>query len=83
MYLRALRIKEKIFGKQNIEVAMTSNNLAVLYKSQGKYREAERLYRRALSIFEKRLAPKHPNLIACRDNYNSLVKEMNRRPARP
>jgi len=35
------------------QVAATLNNLAVLYGKRGKYREAEPLCKRALSIREK------------------------------
>jgi Flp pilus assembly protein TadD len=37
------------------------NNLATLYEDQGKRREAERLYRRALAITEQSLGPDHPD----------------------
>ena len=38
------------------------NNLVMLYHAQGKYAEAEPLYRRALAIWEKALGPEHPNV---------------------
>ena len=38
------------------------NNLAELYREQGKYEEAEPLYRRAIAIGEKVLGPEHPRL---------------------
>jgi tetratricopeptide (TPR) repeat protein len=36
------------------------NNLAALYDAQGRYGEAEPLYKRALAITEKALGPDHP-----------------------
>jgi hypothetical protein len=51
---------------------MTLNNLAVLYKSEGKLDAARTLYRRALNIFENALGTKHPNTIICRTNYVGL-----------
>jgi tetratricopeptide (TPR) repeat protein len=36
------------------------NNLALLYKTQGKYGQAEPLYKRSLAIREKALGPDHP-----------------------
>ena len=36
------------------------NNLAELYRSQGRYAEAEPLYKRALAIEEKARGPEHP-----------------------
>ena len=37
------------------------NNLAVLYE-QGRYADAEPLYKRALAIYEKALGPDHPDV---------------------
>ena len=38
----------------------TLNNLARVYQAQGKYREAEGLYKRALAIKEQALGANHP-----------------------
>lgn len=57
---------------------MTLNNLAALRRAQGRHAEAEALYRRALSIFERALPPDHPNLATCRANHAALVREMTR-----
>ena len=38
------------------------NNLAALYQAQGRYAEAEPLYKRALAIDEKALGPDHPDV---------------------
>ncbi|MEM9003798.1 MAG: tetratricopeptide repeat protein, partial [Cyanobacteria bacterium P01_F01_bin.86] len=37
------------------------NNLALLYRSMGRYSEAEPLYARALAIREAQLGPDHPD----------------------
>ena len=42
------------------DTASSFNNLAVLYKTQGKYAEAEPLYQRALAISEQQLGWEHP-----------------------
>ena len=42
--------------------AAALNNLAVLYRAQGRYAEAEPLYKRALAIREKALGPDHPDV---------------------
>ena len=55
---------------------MTLNNLAVFYKSQQRYADAETFYQRALSIFERTLVPDHRKLVACRDNFAKLVARM-------
>ena len=44
------------------DVAQTLNNLAIVYQAQGKYREAEGLFKRALAIREKALGANHPDV---------------------
>src|SRR5262245_42400146 len=46
---RALAIREKALGADHPNTATSFNNLAALYESQGKYAEAEQLYKRALA----------------------------------
>ena len=45
-----------------------SNNLASLYQTQGRYAEAEPLYKRALAIREKALGPDHPTVATSSNN---------------
>ncbi|HET8841291.1 MAG TPA: tetratricopeptide repeat protein, partial [Ktedonobacteraceae bacterium] len=47
---------------ENPDTATTLNNLASLYRSQGRNAEAEQLYMKALAIREKVLGPTHPDL---------------------
>jgi tetratricopeptide (TPR) repeat protein len=44
------------------EAATNLNNLAEFYRSQGKYADAEPLYKRALTIDKKALGPDHPDV---------------------
>src|SRR5262249_59720486 len=44
---------EKVLGRDHPDVARSLNNLAALYQSQGRYADAEPLYRRSLAISEK------------------------------
>ena len=62
------------------DVALTLNNLAVLYKSHARYAEAEPLYRCALAIFETTLGPGHPKAIACGENHRALLRELTSSP---
>ena len=54
------RSGEKALGPEHPDVAASLNNLAVLYESQGRYAEAEPLYKKSLAIVEKALGPEHP-----------------------
>ncbi|MFL5665310.1 MAG: tetratricopeptide repeat protein [Ktedonobacteraceae bacterium] len=72
---RALAISEQVLGPEHPNTALNLNNLAALYRSQGKYEQAEPLYERALAISEQVLGPEHPetatslnNLAAFYDN---------------
>jgi hypothetical protein len=47
-------------------------------KKQGDYEKAETMYKRALAIFERALGAEHPKVVACRENYASLLRKNNR-----
>ncbi len=59
-------------------MAMSLNNLAALYKNQGRYAEAEPLYKRALAIYEKKLGPDHPDTGISLNNLAGLYKNQGR-----
>ncbi|MDY7021598.1 MAG: CHAT domain-containing protein, partial [Cyanobacteriota bacterium] len=44
------------------DVATSLNNLASLYRNQGRYNEAEPLHQRSLAIFEEALGENHPDI---------------------
>jgi CHAT domain-containing protein/tetratricopeptide (TPR) repeat protein len=52
LFERALRIRRRL-GKP-MDVARALNNLALYYRVNGRYREAERLYQEALGIYRSR-----------------------------
>ena len=84
LYLRAIAIAEKALGPEhppatslnNPEhpLATSLNNLALLYGAQGKYAEAEPLYRRALAIREKALGAEHPDVAIAFNNLATLYR---------
>ena len=51
------------------------NNLAELYRAQGRYAEAEPLYQRSLMIREKAVGPEHPHVATSLENYAALFRE--------
>jgi tetratricopeptide (TPR) repeat protein len=75
---RALVIREKVLGHEHPETATPLNDLAFLYQTQGRNKEAEPLYQRALAIYEKTLPPDHPYTAITLENYASLLRKMNR-----
>ena len=54
------------------------NNLAVLYSDQGRYADAEPLYKRALAIREKALGPDHPDVATSLNNLAALYNDQGR-----
>jgi len=50
LYKRAMAIREQILGPSHPEMARTLNNLARLYRAQGRSDEADRLEKRARDI---------------------------------
>ena len=69
---------EKTIGPEHPEFAKGLNNLAVLYRVQGRYADAEPLYKRALAIREKALGAEHPNVAQSLENYAALLRETGR-----
>ena len=61
LFLAALREAEKS-GRQDPRLAASLNNLAEVYRAQGKYAEVGALLQRSLAIAEKALGPEHPNV---------------------
>ena len=59
-------------------MATSLNNLAVLYRAQGRYAEAEPLYKRSLAIDEKALGPEHPDVGTALNNLAGLYQAQGR-----
>jgi tetratricopeptide (TPR) repeat protein len=72
----ALRIKEKLLGRHHVDVAITLNNLAMLYGRQERFNEAEKFLGRALSILQSQVPPRHPIRIKCRANYLAVQRAL-------
>ncbi len=76
-WLAALE-EAKQFGDEDVRLATSLNNLALLYNTQGQYGQAEPLYLRALAILEKTLGPEHPNVASGLENYADLLRKTDR-----
>ena len=59
-------------------MATDLNNLAELYRAQGRYAEAEPLYQRSLAIRKKALGPEHPYVAQTLENYAALLRQTER-----
>ena len=61
---------------QHPAVAETLNNLALIYKAQRKYAEAESLYQRSIAILTAAFPDGHINITRCQANYDELKHKM-------
>ncbi len=66
------------FGPNDPRLGGTLYALALLYNTQGRYAEAEPLYKRALAIWEKALGPDHPNVATTLENYAAVLRKTGR-----
>ena len=66
------------FGPEDTRLATSLNNLGEVYRTQGRYGDAEPLYNRALAINEKALGPDDPKLAASLNNLALLYDAQGR-----
>ena len=76
---QALTIRETMLGPTHPDVATSLNNLAELYRAQGRYTEAEPYYQRALTICETVLGPTHPDVATVLENYSLLLETIGKK----
>ena len=67
-----MAIDEKTLGPEHPVIATALNNLAALYRTIGRYAEAEQLYKRTLAIYEKAFGPEHPGVAIALHNLAAL-----------
>jgi tetratricopeptide (TPR) repeat protein len=69
---------EKKFGPNNRDVGAALNNLAQVYRSQGRDGEAEPLLKRAIAILEKTVGLDSPEIAAALSNLAALYQRQDR-----
>ena len=65
-------------GSRHPDVASSLNNLALLYQKLDRPTDAERLYKRALTVAERALGPDHPNVATSLNNLALLYETLGR-----
>jgi len=65
-------------GKADPNLALCLDGLAMLYRSQGRYNEAEPLFLRSQSILESQLGADHPHVAASLNNLAALYQSQGR-----
>jgi tetratricopeptide (TPR) repeat protein len=71
-------LRQKLLGDEHPDVATSFNNLAALYRSQGRYSEAEPLYQQALALRQKLLGDEHPDVATSFNNLAGLYESQGR-----
>ena len=77
--LKAFKQREQDLSSGHPDVALSLNNLAVLYAAQERHAEAEPLYQRALSITETTFGPEHPDVAIRLNNLAALYRDQGKR----
>ena len=73
MYLEALRVIKKVYGKEHSAVADVLNNLAVVYDQQGKLEQSAQAYKKALVIMRKVYSGDHERVAVTLNNLAGIV----------
>lgn len=66
------------FGPRDIRLPSTLNRLAQVYHDQGKYSQAEPLYKRSLTLTRRILGPNDPDVAANLNNLATLYRDEGR-----
>jgi eukaryotic-like serine/threonine-protein kinase len=74
-YLRALSLREKLFGPDDFRTGATLNNLADLEHKSGRGGEVARLKRRAVAAIENGLGPHHPFVANALEGLGELLHD--------
>jgi tetratricopeptide (TPR) repeat protein len=73
MYLNGIKIYRSTLPEDDMILAIEYDNLGGLYFDEHKLADAESYKRKALSIFQKKLSPTHPELSLCIYNLASVL----------
>ena len=70
-----LKVSRQRLGEEHPYVAGSLNNLAALYRAQGRYAEAEPLYRSALEMYQHLLGLEHPLVATSQCNLGAIYQK--------
>jgi len=73
---RALEIKEKVYGPDHPEVAITLGNLGLVLQQLGDYEGAKERLERALVIEETVYGPDHPEVAITLTNLGNVLRQL-------
>ncbi len=73
---KALTILTKIYDAESVENADTTDEVGLIYDSQGEYPKAEEYYLRALKMYEKKFGAEHFFVAAVLNNLGAVYRKM-------
>lgn len=78
LHRRSLTMRERIYGRDSLPVAISLSNLGLVYQAEAREGDTEQLYRRALEIREKVLGPEAPQVANSLGNRSVLYSQQGR-----
>jgi len=72
-HLYAIRLSIKVLGERNTDIGVFSRDLATLYTEQGRFGEAENLYRESISILRDGLGESSHQLSKTYRAYSEML----------
>jgi hypothetical protein len=75
MHRQTLQLSETVLGNEHPDTLMSTNNLAIILRGQGKYGDASTLYQKASLGYRKTLGVGHPTALACSEHYTAMLEE--------
>ncbi|MEE1092130.1 MAG: tetratricopeptide repeat protein, partial [Prevotella sp.] len=73
---KALGIREKVFGTEHPDVALSYNNIGEVYHSQGDFQKALEYHNKALEIYKKTIGTEHQYTKTVMENIDFLKQKM-------
>jgi eukaryotic-like serine/threonine-protein kinase len=64
-------VRRRVLGPEHPDTLISMNNLALLYREQGRYGQAEPLFTKVLKVRRRVLGPEHPDTL---DTINDLAE---------
>ena len=78
LFKRAIDLQEAALGPEHNATVPTYDNLASVYRDQGKLADAETLYKRCIAILEPNRPDENSDLAEICDHYAVVLRKMNR-----
>ena len=66
------------FGPDDMRLAVTLNNLGMLYQDASRYKDAEPLAKRVVEIVEKALPPENPIIVQSLGTHAKVLRKLQR-----